>query len=100
MINLDKSTRTLLNEVRLPFSLKFNFLDEYPYELNKEVVHSYMRVDQLARQISDSDKGWKLICLFNAIANPLDITDKEYIYIPTDFNRAINWLTNRVLKKG
>jgi len=96
MININKSTRKLINNVKLPASLKFNFIDEYPYELKKVEVHNYMRIDQLARQISGDEAGWKLICIFNSIINPLEIKDKDYVYIPADFNRAINWLTQKI----
>jgi hypothetical protein len=100
MININKSTRKLINNVKLPASLKFNFIDEYPYELKKVQVYSYMRVDQLAKSISNTETGWKLICIFNAISNPLDIKDKEFVYIPVDFNRAISWLMKKTIKKG
>jgi len=40
--------------------------------------------------MSGTEYGWKLICIFNDILSPFDILNKDYVYLPENFNLAIS----------
>jgi len=90
--NFLNQSKKLLNGAPMPYETKFNFLDKYPYEVKQIPIPEWARLDGLARHTSGTENGWKLICIFNSVINPLDLLDRKYIYLPINFNQAINWI--------
>lgn len=81
--------------VQLPYKTNFSFLSKYPYEIIKVAIPKWTRIDGLSQQISGISNGWKLICIFNDIVSPMELLNRDYIYLPSDFNLAISWLTQQ-----
>ena len=90
----------LSNGVPFPYQTNFSFLSKYPYDLIKISVPQWVRIDGLGKQMSGTEYGWKLICIFNDILSPFDILNKDYVYLPENFNLAISWLRSMNKKFG
>ena len=86
------------NVTTLPYQTNFFFLDKYPYETVKVAVPEWVRVDGLGQQVTGTIWGWKLLCLFNGVLSPTDLIGQNVVYLPANFQLAVDWL-RRLNKK-
>lgn len=96
--NFLNQSKKFINGAPIPYETKYNFLDKYPFEVKQIPIPEWVRLDGLAKEVSGSEYGWKLICIFNSVINPLDLFNRDYIYLPANFLQAINWIKTKNLR--
>ena len=89
---INKYISTSKGNVIFPYQTNFSFLSKYPFEMLKIAIPKWTRVDGVGRVMVDAQDGWKLLCIFNDLVSPIELINKDYIYLPSDFNTAIQWL--------
>lgn len=60
---------------------------------HRKVKYNFERLDDLADKYYNDGGYWWVIALFNKITNPLDITDRDYLLIPTNLIEVVNYIS-------
>lgn len=59
---------------------------------HRKVKYNFERLDELADIYYNDGGYWWIIALFNKITNPLSITDRDYLLIPTNLIEIVNYI--------
>lgn len=59
---------------------------------HRKVKYNFERLDDLADKYYNDGAYWWVIALFNKITNPLDISDREYLLIPTQLVDVVDYI--------
>lgn len=58
----------------------------------RQVAYNFERLDELSDNYYNDGGYWWVIALFNKIVNPLKITNREYLLIPTNLTDVVNFV--------
>lgn len=62
---------------------------------HRKVKYNFERLDDLSDKYYNDGAYWWVIALFNKIVNPLEITDREYLLIPTNLIEILNYVSDK-----